>query len=125
MKPIRIKDKTFHVTEKYKAKAESLNIGQSSIRTRLKNGWTIEEAHTVPIRVSLDDYREAQFILQMQSEAKKVKETLKEERHKQKRPWLYDGTPQQHSRSIHVEKLMHTSAFPKIKTDTYGNTQLI
>ena len=46
-----------------------------------------------------------------------VVKSLKEqqdEKQKEERPWLYDGTPQVHTRSKYVADLMKNDIFPKV-----------
>ncbi|WP_304413770.1 SA1788 family PVL leukocidin-associated protein, partial [Staphylococcus nepalensis] len=80
----------------------------------LKNGWTVQEAYSVPRGVRLEDYREAQNINYLQSKARKTRERLRDEKQREERPWLYDGTPQPpYPRCKYVDDLMKYDAFPK------------
>jgi len=57
--------------------------------------------------------REAHNINYLQSKARKTRERLRDEKQREERPWLYDGTPQNHDRGKWCEYLMNTSIFPK------------
>ncbi|MDW8551105.1 SA1788 family PVL leukocidin-associated protein [Staphylococcus nepalensis] len=113
MKQITVAGYTFFIHPEHEAKAEALGLGIKYIRTRLKNGWTVQEAYSVPRGVRLEDYREAQNINYLQSKARKTRERLRDEKQREERPWLYDGTPQNHNRGKWCEYLMNTSLFPK------------
>lgn len=63
-------------------------------------------------------------LLKKDIERKRKAENRKKEREQAKRPWLYDGTPQEHERSLYVCKQMKYDVFPKVKSDSFGNAQL-
>jgi len=113
MKQLTVAGQQFYVHPEHEAKAEALGLRNSDIRTRLKNGWTVHEAYATPKGIRLEDLRESQKIEQLQSMASKTRERLREEKHKEERPWLYDGTPQNHNRGKWCQYLMNTSIFPK------------
>lgn len=114
MKQITVAGYTFFVHPEHEAKAEALGLGIKYIRTRLKNGWTVQEAYSVPRGVRLEDHREAQNINYLQSKARKTRERLRDEKQREERPWLYDGTPQPpYPRCKYVADLMKYDAFPK------------
>lgn len=114
MKTMRVAGATFYVHEEHLAQAEALGLNIKYIRTRLLNGWTVHEAHTVPKGVRLEDYREAQKIEYLQTKARKTREKVKKMKHREAHPWLYDGTPQVHPRGKYVSDLMKYDAFPKV-----------
>lgn len=45
---------------------------------------------------------------------REIKERYRLEKDKERRPHLYDGTPQQHSRGAYTEYLMENDIFPKV-----------
>lgn len=45
---------------------------------------------------------------------REIKERYRHERDKERRPHMYDGTPQQHSRGTYTEYLMENDIFPKV-----------
>lgn len=45
---------------------------------------------------------------------REIKEWYRDERDKERRPHMYDGTPQQHSRGAYTEYLMENDIFPKV-----------
>ncbi|WP_083600669.1 SA1788 family PVL leukocidin-associated protein [Staphylococcus sp. 47.1] len=125
MKEMTVAGITHFVTEAHEQKAIALGLRNSDIRTRLKNGWTTDEAYSAPKGMRLEDYREIQQIKAMERRNKKQIKKLYAEKERKAKPHLYDGTPQKHSRCDYVENLMNTSAFPKIKVDYFNNTQLV
>lgn len=124
MKPMRVAGKTYYIHDEDLTQAEILGLSSSYIRNRLLNDWTVHEAHTAPKGVRLEDYREAQNINYLQSKARKTRERLRDEKHREERPWLYDGTKQKHGRGKYTKELMRNNAIAKVKVDMYGNVQL-
>lgn len=125
MKTITVVGVKHFVSEEHERKAEELGLDNQFIRTRLRNDWTVDEAHSAPKGMRLEDYREAINIERIQSKARQKRRELREQKLKYDKPHLFDGTPQQHSRGSYVSKLMSTSVFPKIRTDIFNNTQLV
>lgn len=93
---------------------EANGLSKDYVKSRLKNGWTLHEACKAPKGKRLDDYREEQRIQHMESQVRSIRVKGKEERHREKHPWLYDGTTQLHPRSKYVADLMENDAFPKV-----------
>lgn len=114
MASIKVAGESLYVNDDLLAQAEALGLSNSYIRTRLLNDWTVYEAYTVPKGIRLEDYREAQKIEYLQSNKRKTREKIKEMKHRDEHPWLYDGTPQVHPRSKYVADLMENDIFSKV-----------
>ncbi|WP_347108350.1 SA1788 family PVL leukocidin-associated protein [Staphylococcus ureilyticus] len=113
MKEMTVAGITHFVTEAHEQKAIALGLRNSDIRTRLKNGWTVNEAYSAPKGIRLEDYREIQQIKAMERRNKKQIQKLYAEKERRAKPHLYDGTPQKHKRDVWCQYLMNTSIFPK------------
>ena len=95
-------------------------ITQVIMRERIKKGWTLYQAVNAPKGMSLKEFKKRE-----QQKLKSRREYLEYQMLKDKKPHLFDGTPQQHSRGKYVSSDMKHRTIARIKTDIYGNVQLI
>lgn len=84
------------------------------MRNRLTKGWTLHEACQVPKGGRLDDFRTEQKLKAINYDTDLGREKYSEEKRRNDRPWLYDGTPQKHTRCKYVGNLMKYDIFPKV-----------
>lgn len=104
---------------------EMYGLNHTTLRTRLTKGWTLHEACQVPKSGRLEDFRTKRKLEAINYDTEKGRKRYKEEKRKSYRPWLYDGTPQQHRLGNYTKLHMENNIFPKIKSDYYRNTQLV
>lgn len=95
-------------------------VTQTTMRDRIKDGWSLYQAVNAPKGMSLKQFKKRE-----RNRIKSNKEYLAYQKLKDKKPHLFDGTPQVHPRSKHVSNDMKNHAIARLKTDVYGNTQLI
>lgn len=93
--------------------AEKLDISERLIRNRLQNNWSIEEACQVPKGMKREDLVYINYARQYQEDNTEATLNYRDEKQREERPWLYDGTPQNHNRGKWCQYLMNTSIFPK------------
>ncbi|OEL06883.1 hypothetical protein AST13_02265 [Staphylococcus xylosus] len=117
---IRINGVDYPYTKSIRDAMEISRISQPLMRERVKKGWTLYQAVNVPKGTTLEAFKQ-----QKQRECQSRREYLTYQIFKDKKPHLFDGTPQHHSRDVYVSKLMSTSVFPEIKIDTFNNVQLV
>ncbi|MEX5913832.1 SA1788 family PVL leukocidin-associated protein [Staphylococcus ureilyticus] len=114
VKTIRVHDVIYEIKGENYELAEKLDISDGLLRGRLLKGWSLAEACQVPKGIDPKDLVYINYAKQHQADNTKAKINYREEKRKSKRPWLYDGTPQQHSRGNWCQYLMNTSIFPKV-----------
>ncbi|UXU53183.1 SA1788 family PVL leukocidin-associated protein [Staphylococcus arlettae] len=115
------KEQTFYIPAEDMEKAEvELGINPRTVAKRLNRGFSTQEALTKEVLTS-EVYEVKQDI-----EAQKAKERKRQERRRMKkaqrakqrdmerRPHMYDGTPQQHTRGAYTSYLMKNDIFPKV-----------
>lgn len=102
---------------------ELSGVTRAALRTRILRGWTLHQAVNISMGRNLKDYQ--------QSKAKKKAELDKkskfyESKKRQDKPYLYDGTPQPpYEGSEYAKHLSENHLIARLKTDSYGMTQLI
>ncbi|MEC5300566.1 MULTISPECIES: SA1788 family PVL leukocidin-associated protein [Staphylococcus] len=114
MERLCVNGKEYTILGKNLKNMEANGFYKDYLATRLRNGWTLHEACKTPKGTRLEDYREEKKIKQMESQVRRIRAKVKEEKHRDKHPWLYDGTPQVHPRSKYVADLMENDIFPKV-----------
>ena len=114
MERLCVNGKEYTILGKNLKNMEANGFYRAYLATRLRSGWTLHEACKAPKGTRLEDYREEQKIKQMESQVRRIRAKVKEEKHRDKHPWLYDGTPQAHPRSKYVACLMKNDIFPKV-----------
>lgn len=114
MERLCVNGKEYTILGKNLKNMEANGFYRDYLATRLRSGWTLHEACKVPKGTRLEDYREEQKIKEMESQVRRIRAKVKEEKHRDKHPWLYDGTPQAHPRSKYVACLMKNDIFPKV-----------
>lgn len=93
---------------------EKNGITDKQLRVRLLNGWAINEACKVPIGMRVKDYRLMQAFWNEEEDNTEATLNYRDEKQREERPWLYDGTPQPpYPRCKYVDDLMKYDAFPK------------
>lgn len=93
---------------------ERYGLNHTTLRNRLTKGWTLHEACQVPKSGRLDDFRTEQKLKAINYDTDLGREKYSEEKRRNDRPWLYDGTPQKHTRCKYVGNLMKYDIFPKV-----------
>lgn len=102
---------------------ELSGVTREALRTRILRGWSLHQAVNIPMGRNLKDYQ--------QSKAKKKVELDRkykfyENKKRQDKPYLYDGTPQPpYESSEYTKHLCENHLIARLKTDSYGRTQLI
>jgi len=114
MERLCVNGKEYTILGKNLKNMEANGFYRDYLATRLRNGWTLNEACKAPKGTRLEDYREEQKIKQMESQVRRIRAKFKEEKHRDEHPWLYDGTPEVHPRSKYVADLMKNDIFPKV-----------
>jgi len=92
---------------------EKLSLTNQLIRDRLLKNWTLAEACQVPKGMRREDLVYINYAKQYLGDNTEATSNYRDEKHREERPWLYDGTPQNHDRGKWCEYLMNTSIFPK------------
>ncbi|ATH60692.1 hypothetical protein BJG89_10575 [Staphylococcus nepalensis] len=113
VKTIRIHDAIYEIEGENHEMMEELNITNQMIRDRLLKNWTLEEACQVPKGINRQDLVYINYAKQYEEDNEEAKQNYHDEKQREKRPWLYDGTPQKHNRGKWCQYLMNTSIFPK------------
>lgn len=113
MKIIRIHDAIYEIKGENYEMMEELNITNQMIRDRLLKNWTLAEACQVPKGINRQDLVYINYAKQYEEDNEEAKQNYRDEKQREERPWLYDGTPQNHNRGKWCEYLMNTSIFPK------------
>lgn len=114
MERLCVNGKEYTILGKNLKNMEANGLVKDYIVMRLRGDWTLHEACKAPKGTRLEDYREEQKIKQMESQVRRIRAKVKEEKHKDEHPWLYDGTPQVHPRNKYVTNLMKNDIFPKV-----------
>ncbi|MEB7753303.1 SA1788 family PVL leukocidin-associated protein [Staphylococcus pseudoxylosus] len=114
MESVHVKGKTYEIMGENLKCMNKNDLSKNYIGKRLLYGWTLNEACKAPKHTRLTDYREEQKIKQMESQVRRIRAKVKEEKHRDEHPWLYDGTPQVHPCSKYVADLMKNDIFPKV-----------
>lgn len=116
MQQFKVKGKEYPLTNEIKRQLRKNGISMPLLCGRIAKGWTLYEAVNAPIGTKIKTFRESE---QKRKEAcieynKNLHTLLLEEKQKrERRPWLYDGTPQLHPRSQYVQDMMENDVFPK------------
>ncbi|WP_210133751.1 SA1788 family PVL leukocidin-associated protein [Staphylococcus sp. GDY8P131P] len=113
MKTIKIHDATYEIKGENYEMTEKLDITDKLIRNRLQNNWSIEEACQVPKGINRQDLVYINYAKQYEEDNTEATLNYRDEKQREERPWLYDGTPQNHNRGKWCQYLMETSIFPK------------
>ncbi|XVK95997.1 SA1788 family PVL leukocidin-associated protein [Staphylococcus nepalensis] len=113
MKIIKIHDAIYEIKGENYETAEELDISERLIRNRIQNNWSIEEACQVPKGMKREDLVYINYAKQYEEDNTEATLNYRDEKQREERPWLYDGTPQNHNRGKWCEYLMNTSIFPK------------
>ncbi|MCY1039611.1 SA1788 family PVL leukocidin-associated protein [Staphylococcus nepalensis] len=113
MKIIRIHDAIYEIKGENYEMMEELNITNQMIRDRLLKNWTLAEACQVPKGMKREDLVYINYAKQYEEDNEEAKQNYHDEKQREERPWLYDGTPQNHNRGKWCQYLMNTSIFPK------------
>lgn len=113
MKIIRIHDAIYEIKGENYEMMEELNITNQMIRDRLLKNWTLAEACQVPKGINRQDLVYINYAKQYEEGNEEAKQNYHDEKQREERPWLYDGTPQNHNRGKWCQYLMNTSTFPK------------
>ncbi|MFQ3845096.1 SA1788 family PVL leukocidin-associated protein [Staphylococcus pseudoxylosus] len=93
---------------------ERNGLNAQSIRNRIVRGWSLHEACHVPKRMSVDEYRIIQHTMNHVEDTSEATMDYRDEKLRNEKPHLFDGTPQKHSRGEWCKYLMNTSIFPKV-----------
>lgn len=93
---------------------ERYGLNHTTLRNRLTKGWTLHEACQIPKSGRREEFRAEQKLKAIDYDPEVAKERYIENKHKIERPWLYDGTPQVHTRGRYVQGLMEKDIFPKV-----------
>ncbi|WP_217983373.1 SA1788 family PVL leukocidin-associated protein [Staphylococcus nepalensis] len=114
MKIIRIHDAIYEIKGENYEMMEELNITNQMIRDRLLKNWTLAEACQVPKGINRQDLVYINYAKQYEEDNEEAKQNYHDEKQREERPWLYDGTPQPpYPRCKYVDDLMKYDAFPK------------
>ena len=113
MKTIKIHDAIYEIKGENYEMAEKLDITDKLIRNRLLNRWTLAEACQVPKGMKREDLVYINYAKQYEEDNTEATLNYRDEKQREERPWLYDGTPQNHDRGKWCRYLMNTSIFPK------------
>lgn len=113
-KTVQIHGETIQLSDTMITDMEENRIMPARVEHRVEDqGWSLEDACRIPKGVSRARFKEQQAIRNHQT--KRNQHAL--DRKKQQRPWLFDGTPQHHSRGEWCKYLMQHDIFPKTKRD--------
>lgn len=114
MKTITIFGMEYDILGENLKSLEKNGITDKQLRVRLLNGWAINEACKVPIGMRVKDYRLMQAFWNEEEDNEEAKQNYHDEKQREERPWLYDGTPQPpYPRCKYVDDLMKYDVFPK------------
>ncbi|MGW7889962.1 SA1788 family PVL leukocidin-associated protein [Staphylococcus xylosus] len=122
MNKIRVGNMEYPLTEEMKADLEASGVSIHLMRMRLKKNWSLFKAINVPPGMTIEEFEKHGI---KKSNLLSRKQLLEYELLKNKKPHLFDGTPQTHKRSEYVSNEMKHYAIARLKTDIYGDTQLI
>lgn len=114
MESVLVKGKNYEIVGDNLTKMRENGLEKNYVGKRMLYGWTIHEACQAPKHYRLEDYRVEQKLKKLKCDTKAAKTRFREEKRKNERPWLYDGTPQLHPRCKYVADLMENDAFPKV-----------
>ncbi|WP_204190674.1 MULTISPECIES: SA1788 family PVL leukocidin-associated protein [unclassified Staphylococcus] len=114
VKTIRVHDAIYEIKGENYELAEKLDISDGLLRGRLLKGWSLAEACQVPKGVDPKDLVYINYARKYEADNTQAKMNYREEKRREERPWLYDGTPQNHDRGKWCQYLMNTSVFPKV-----------
>lgn len=110
---MKINNKVYEISKENYETAEELDISERLIRNRIQNNWSIEEACQVPKGMKREDLVYINYAKQYEEDNEEATLNYRDEKQREERPWLYDGTPQNHNRGKWCQYLMNTSIFPK------------
>ncbi|MEQ7790732.1 SA1788 family PVL leukocidin-associated protein [Staphylococcus nepalensis] len=110
---MKINNKVYEISKENYEMAEKLDITDKLIRNRLLNRWTLAEACQVPKGMKREDLVYINYAKQYEEDNTEATLNYRDEKQREERPWLYDGTPQNHDRGKWCRYLMNTSIFPK------------
>lgn len=120
MSKILVKGIEYPYDDKIKADMEASGVSFYILKTRLEKKWTLYQAVNTPKGMSLEEFKRKNL-----ARIRSLRERSDYQRLKDKKPHLFDGTPQLHSCSRYVSNDMQNHAIARLKTDIYGNVQLI
>ncbi|MGL4008898.1 SA1788 family PVL leukocidin-associated protein [Staphylococcus nepalensis] len=111
---MKINNKVYEISKENYETAEELDISERLIRNRIQNNWSIEEACQVPKGMKREDLVYINYAKQYEKDNTIATLNYRDEKQREERPWLYDGTPQPpYPRCKYVDDLMKYDAFPK------------
>lgn len=120
---ISIKGVNYPLTPSILKDMEFSGVTRGVLRERIKNGWTFHQAVNIPIGRSLKDYQQSKAEKKAESDKKSE---FYENKKRQDKPHLYDGTPQPpYENSKYAKHLCENHLIARLITDSYGRTQLI
>ncbi|MET2743955.1 SA1788 family PVL leukocidin-associated protein [Staphylococcus caprae] len=110
---INSKGKTYELTDKHIKHMETAGLLTRNVRTRLNDGWLLDDAVQAPMGTRLVDWvqhREAAKEAQLKLE--RQRQRLEAER-RRKKPHLFN-VPQKHGRGKWCKHLMENDIFKKV-----------
>lgn len=124
MNSIMINGNEYPLAEYIQRDMEENSIQIKEVKNRVKLGWSYYEAVNVPKNMTLKTYRELKRKGKIQNCKffKLQSKLIKQE--KLKKPYLYN-VPQQHTESEYAKTLFKNNSIARVKTDLYGQPQLV
>ena len=120
---ISIKGVNYPLTPNIVRDMKFSGVTRDVLRERVKKGWTYHQAVNIPKGGNIKDYNKA--IANKKNMLDKKAEYYENKR-RQNKPYLYDETPQPpFENSEYAKHLCENHLIARLKTDSYGNTQLI
>ncbi|MFQ3847927.1 SA1788 family PVL leukocidin-associated protein [Staphylococcus shinii] len=114
-------ERTFYIPADEMEKAEiEVGLDPRTIAKRLNRGFSVQEALTkAPVTNDFNEVKkdiEEQKIKQRKQEERRRRkmEEYKARKYRERKPHLFDGTPQQHTLGEYTQHLMENNIFPKV-----------
>lgn len=114
-------ERTVYIPADEMEKAEiEVGIDPRTIAKRLNRGFSVQEALTkAPVTNNFNEVKkdiEEQKIKQRKQEERRRRkmEEYKARKYRERKPHLFDGTPQQHTLGEYTQHLMENNIFPKV-----------
>lgn len=130
METLTVDGKGYPLTNEVKKAMDINQITKDAVRTRMSHGgWTLYQAVNTPVGMKLEDFIEEQQQKRKMQHEEYLRQrnllTLKEQKLREKKPHLFNGTPQTHSTSEFGRYLSKNNLIARVKTDSFGRVQLL
>ncbi|MDW4207226.1 SA1788 family PVL leukocidin-associated protein [Staphylococcus saprophyticus] len=116
MHQFKVKGKEYPLTKEMKIQLQKNKVSMALLCRRIELGWSLYESVNVPVGLKIKEFRENEQnrkVTCVEHNKKLHILVLEEKQKREKKPWLYDGTPQVHPRSQYVQDMMVNDIYPK------------